>query len=137
MDAEDFEPPEPPEPPVVGGWPIIAHLLGGVGIFLGLIVTLIFSTVADINHLAGGHLSPQRGVLGLLGVLLGGVGVALLSRRRGVATISLVLAGTLFFVAFHLYGFIATPFLEIAALLAFVNHAPADSSPTFAAPPDA
>jgi hypothetical protein len=140
MDAEEFAleaQDEPPEPLTVGGWPIIAQLIGGVGVFLGLIVTLIFSTVGDINHLAGGHLSPLRGVLGLLGALLGGAGVVLLSRRRGLAAILLVLAAALYFVAFHLYGLIASPFLLIGALLSFAGRAPADPSATFAAPPDA
>ncbi len=140
MDAEDFAleaQDEPPEPPTMGGWPIIAQLIGGVGVFFGLIVTLIFSTVGDINHLAGGHLSPLRGVLGLLGALLGGAGVVLLSRRRGPAAFLLVLAAALFFVAFHLYGLIASPFLLCGALLSFAGRAPADSSAAFAAPPDA
>jgi hypothetical protein len=140
MDAEDFAldaQDEPPEPLTMGGWPIIAQLVGGVGVFLGLIVTLIFSTVGDINHLAGGHLSPLRGVLGLLGALLGGVGVALLSRRRGLAAILLVLAAALWFVAFHLYGFIASPFLLFGALLSFAGRAPADSAVAVAEPPDA
>jgi len=140
MDAEDFAleaQDEPPEPRTMGGWPIIVQLVGGGGVFLGLIVTLVFSTVGDINYLAGGHLSPLRGVLGLLGALLGGVGVVLLSRWRGPAAILLVLAAALFFVAFHLYGFIASPFLLIAALLSYAGGAPAGSSGAVAAPPDA
>ena len=82
-------PDELDEPPsAVGGWPIIAHLLGGAGVFLGLIVTLVFSTVSDINHLAGGHLSPLRGVLGLLGALLGVAGVVLALPRRASRSFS-------------------------------------------------
>ena len=137
MDAYPGLPDDSEEPSTVGGWPIIAHLLGGAGVFLGLIVTLVFSTVRDIDRLAGGHLSPQRGLLGLLGVLLGVVGVALLSTRTRLAGVLLVLASALFFVAFHLYGFIASPFLLIAALVYLIGRSPATSPSTVPVPPDA
>src|SRR5579871_5647284 len=111
MDAQDSYSPlsddDDREPPTISGWPVIAHLLGGVGVFLGLIVTLVFSTVRNIDYLAGGHLSPIRGVLGLLGVVLGVAGVVLLSQRTGIGVALLVIASALFFIAFHLYGFIA------------------------------
>ncbi len=101
-------------------WPLIALMLGCGGVLLGLIVTVVFSTVGDVNHLAGGHLLAQRGVLGLVAMLWGVAGVICTLTRPRLAASFLVVAGALFFLAFDLYGLIASPFLLIAALLLLI-----------------
>jgi hypothetical protein len=93
-------------------------MLGLAGVFLGLVLTLVASTVVDINRLAGGHLPQQRGLLGLVAAVIGTVAVLYLLPRPGVAAPLLALASAIFFFSFHLYGFIACPFLLVAALLA-------------------
>ena len=128
---------EPREPSSADGWPLVALLLGGVGALLGLILTLVFSTVSDIDHLAGGHLSPQRGLLGLLAVIVSLAGAFFALSRPGRAAILLVVASGVFFFAFHLYGLIASPFLLIAALLLLITRGDATPSAGIAAPPEA
>src|SRR5947207_1985770 len=104
MDSTPQFPDDPHEPHSADGWPLVAVLLSGVGALLGLILTLVFSTVSDIDHLAGGHLSPLRGLLGLIAVVVSLAGAFFVFSRPGLAMILLVVASAVFFFAFHLYG---------------------------------
>ena len=105
-----------------------ALIFGLVGVVLGLIVNFVFSTVSDVNRLAGGSLPASHGFIGLGAMIVGFVGAILAPAKPGAAALLLLIAGAGFFYPVHLFALIASPFLLVAALLAFIDRSPSTST---------
>lgn len=102
-----------------------ALVFGLVGVVLGLIVNFVFSTVHDAEKLLGTNTTASHGFIGLGAMIVGFVGAVLAPAKPGVAALLLLIAGAGFFYPVHLYALIASPFLLVGALLAFVDRTPA------------
>jgi hypothetical protein len=102
-----------------------ALVFGLVGVVLGLIVNFVFSTVKDTEKLLGNNTVSSHGFIGLGAMIVGFIGAVLAPAKPAAAALLLLIAGAGFFYPVHLYALIASPFLLIAALLAFVDRAPA------------
>jgi hypothetical protein len=107
-----------------------ALILGIIGVVLGFVVNFAYSGIHRLVHLAGGTTMDQtHGFIGLLLILVGLVGTMLTLVAPETAAILLLISGVGFFFIVGWYALLASPFLILAAILAWVDRRPSMRAP--------
>jgi hypothetical protein len=98
-----------------------ALILGLIGTVLGLIVNFGYSLFTDTAKAFGATLPASHGVIGFFAMLVGFVGALSAPFKPAFSALLLLVAGAGLFYPIHLYALIASPFLLLGALLAFID----------------
>jgi len=98
---------------------ILAMILGFIGVVIAFIVNLLYSSLHVLGRVAGITYSPSHFFFGLLVILIGLIGSVLALFFPIVGAVLLAVAGIAFFFIAGWWALLASPFLLIAAVLAF------------------
>ena len=98
---------------------ILAMILGFVGVVIAFIVNLLYSSLHVLSRVSGIVTGPSHFFFGLLVILIGLIGSVLAFFAPIVGAVLLAVAGIAFFFIAGWWALFASPFLLIAAVLAF------------------
>ena len=98
---------------------MLAMIVGLVGVVLAFIVNLLYCSLHVLGRVAGITSSPSHFFFGLLVVLIGLIGSVLALFAPIVGAVLLAVAGIAFFFIAGWWALLASPFLLIAAVLAY------------------
>ena len=101
---------------------ILALILGLIGVVVAFIVNLLYSSLHVLGRVAGVTYGPSYFYYGLLVILIGLIGSILAVFVPIVAAVLLAVAGIAFFFVAGWWALFASPFLLVAAVLAFEHH---------------
>jgi len=101
---------------------ILAMILGFIGVVVAFIVNLLYSSLHVLSRIAGITYGPSYFYYGLLVILIGLIGSVLAAFVPIVGGVLLLVAGIAFFFIAGWWALFASPFLLIAAVLAFEHH---------------
>ncbi len=99
-----------------------ALILGLFGVIVALVVNFAYSGVHDALRLGGDkNISQSHGFIGFLLIVVGLVGALLALPAPVVSAFLLLVAGVGFFFIVKAYAILASVFLLLAALLAYID----------------
>ncbi len=98
---------------------VLAMIVGLVGVVIAFVVNLLYSSLHVLGRVAGITSSPSHFFFGLLVILIGLIGSVLAMFAPIVGAVLLAVAGIAFFFIAGWWALFASPFLLIAAVLAF------------------
>ena len=98
---------------------VLAMIIGLVGVVVAFIVNLLYSSLHVLGRIAGVAYGPSHFLFGLLVVLIGLIGSVLALFAPIAGAVLLLVAGIAFFFIAGWWALFASPFLLIAAVLAF------------------
>jgi hypothetical protein len=105
---------------------LVATVLGLIGVVLALLINAFYSGFHDLFKIAGAkNIESTHGFIGLALIIVAFVGALLALFRPRASALLLVIGGAGFFYPVGLLALIASPFMLIGALLAFIDKAPA------------
>ncbi len=110
---------------------LAAAVLGLIGVVLALVVNFAYSGVHDFLKISGSStLDSSHGFVGLGLILVAFIGAVIaLFKPRASATL-LLIGGAGFFYPVGWFALIASPFMLLGALLAFIDKAPSKTTTT-------
>lgn len=103
------------------GMHILALIVGLFGVIIAFIINLLYSSLHFLARVAGITSNQSHFFWGLLVVLIGFVGSVLVPFVPIAGAVLLLVAGIAFFFIAGWWALLASPFLLIAAVLAY-NH---------------
>jgi hypothetical protein len=109
---------------------LAAAVLGLIGVVLGLVVNLTYSAFNDGAKLFGATLPATHGVIGFGLLFLAFVGAVIAVFKPRASAALLLIGGAGFFYPVHWFALIASPFILLGALLAFIDKSPSAKAPT-------
>jgi len=98
---------------------MLAMIVGLVGVVLAFVVNLLYSSLHVLGRIAGITSNPSHFFFGLLVVFIGLIGSVLALFVPIVGAVLLAVAGIAFFFIAGWWALLASPFLLIAAVLAY------------------
>jgi hypothetical protein len=96
-----------------------AMLFGILGVVLAFVINILYSTFHVLGRVSGIANNQSHFFLGLLVVLIGLIGSVLVMVAPIVGAVLLAVAGIAFFFIVGWWALLASPFLLVAAALAF------------------
>lgn len=100
---------------------ILAMILGLVGVVIAFIINLLYSSLHVVGRISGITNDQTHFFWGLLVVFIGLIGSLFALFFPSVGVVLLVVAGIAFFFIAGWWALLASPFLLIAAFLAYRN----------------
>ncbi len=97
----------------------LAMIIGLVGVVIAFVVNLLYSSLHVLGRIAGITSNPSHFFFGLLVVLIGLIGSVLALFVPIAGAVLLAIAGIAFFFIAGWWALLASPFLLIAAVLAY------------------
>jgi len=112
---------------------ILAMIVGLVGVVVAFVINLLYSSLHVLGRIAGITSDSSHFFFGLLVILIGLVGSVLALFFPIVGAVLLAVAGIAFFFIAGWWALLASPFLLIAAMLAFEHsrRQPQPTQPTY------
>jgi hypothetical protein len=101
---------------------ILALILGFIGVVVAFIVNLLYSSLQVMGRVSGVVSGPSHFLFGMLVILIGLIGSVLAVFAPIVGGVLLAVAGIAFFFIAGWWALFASPFLLIAAVLAFEHY---------------
>ena len=108
---------------------VLAMIIGLVGVVVAFVVNLLYSSLHTLSRIAGVAYGPSHFLFGLLVILIGLIGSVLALFAPIAGAVLLLVAGIAFFFIAGWWALFASPFLLIAAVLAY-EHSRAARQPT-------
>ena len=110
---------------------LAAAVLGLIGVVLALVVNFFFSGINDIIKISGATAPDStHGFIGLGLIVLAFVGAIIAVFKPRASALLLLIGGAGFFYPVGWFALIASPFMLLGALLAFIDKAPSTSTTT-------
>jgi hypothetical protein len=97
----------------------LAMIIGLLGVVIAFCINILYSTFHVLGRVAGITTDRSHFFWGLLVVLIGLVGSILVMFRPMVGAVLLVVAAIAFFFIVGWWALLASPFMLVAAILAF------------------
>ncbi len=108
---------------------LAAAVLGLIGVILALVVNFAYSGVHDFLNISGTSASNSHGFIGLGLIVLAFIGSVVALFKPRAAALLLLIGGAGFFYPVGWFALIASPFMLLGALLAFIDRSPSKSTP--------
>lgn len=99
----------------------IALIVGVIGFVVGIVVNFAYSTIHFIRDMGGADIPPSHGILGFFVLVVGLIGALMAPALAVPAAVLLLLSGIGMFFIIHWAALLVSPFLIIAAVLAFLD----------------
>jgi len=100
---------------------VIALIIGVVGFVIGIIVNFAYSAIHFIRDMGGADIPPSHGILGFFVLVVGLIGALMAPAFAVPAAVVMLLAGIAMFFIIHWAALLVSPFLIVAAVLAYLD----------------